>query len=97
MDGFVISGKAFVVCEELRALAERNKGLTVAEMLNKRKPKMTESYIGNYVAYSEFGKTKITTKANYEAVIRNANIIVTFDGTIQEAVEYIKQNLGVQQ
>ena len=36
MDGFVISGKAFVVCEELRALAERNKGLTVVEMLKQQ-------------------------------------------------------------
>lgn len=58
---------------------------------------MNKQYIGNYVVYQEFGKTKITTKANYEAVIRNANIIVTFDGTVDEAVEYIKQNLGVQQ
>lgn len=52
---------------------------------------MIEYYVGNYVAYKEFGKTKITTKANYEAIIRNANIVVTFDGTIHEAVEYLKQ------
>ena len=55
---------------------------------------MIECYIGNYVAYSEFGKTKITNKTNYEAVIRNERQVITFDGTIHEAVEYIKQNLG---
>lgn len=52
---------------------------------------LIECYVGNYVAYKEFGKTKITHKANYEAVIRNENVVITFDGTIQEAVEYIKQ------
>ena len=56
---------------------------------------MIECYVGNYVAYQEFGKTKITTKENYEAVIRNAHKVLTFDGTIHEAVEYIKQNLEV--
>ena len=55
---------------------------------------MNEQYVGNYVVFEEFGKTKITTTANYKAVIRNANIIVTFDGTIDEAVEYIKKNVG---
>ena len=58
---------------------------------------MNEQYVGNYAVYSEFGKTKITSKANYEAVIRNANLIVTFDGTVDEAVEFLKQSLGVQQ
>ena len=56
---------------------------------------MIECYVGNYVAYKEFGKTKITTKENYEAVIRNASKVRTFDGTIHEAVEYIKQNMEV--
>ena len=55
---------------------------------------MIECYVGDYVAFKEFGKTKITTKENYEAVIRNASKVMTFDGTIHEAVEYIKQNLG---
>lgn len=55
---------------------------------------MIECYVGNYVAYSEFGKTKITSKTNYEAVIRNASQVVTFDGTIHEAVEYIKKCVG---
>lgn len=58
---------------------------------------MIECYVGNYVAYKEFGKTKITSKNNYEAVIRNDLKVVTFDGTIHEAVEYIKQNFGGQQ
>ena len=37
MDGFVIAGKAFAVYEELRVLAERNKGITVAELLKKQR------------------------------------------------------------
>ena len=37
MDGFVMSGKAFAVCEDLRILAERNKGITVAELLKKQR------------------------------------------------------------
>ncbi len=57
---------------------------------------MIECYVGNYVAYKEFGKTKITIKSNYEAVYRNPNIVVTFDGTIHEAVEYLKQTIGGQ-
>lgn len=56
---------------------------------------MIECYVGNYVAFKEFGKTKITSKENYEAFIRNENKVVTFYGTIQEAVEYIKQYFGV--
>lgn len=55
---------------------------------------MIESYVGNYVAFKEFGTTKITSKENYEAVIRNASKVMTFDGTIHEAVEYIKQYFG---
>ncbi len=58
---------------------------------------MIECYVGDYVAYTEFGKTKITSVANYEAVIRNDRQVVTFDGTIHEAVAYIKQNFGGQQ
>jgi hypothetical protein len=54
---------------------------------------MIECYVGNFVAFKEFGKTKITTKENYEAVIRDANKVITFHGTIHEAVEYIKQIL----
>ena len=37
MDGFVMSGKAFAVCEDLRILAERNKGITVAEFLKQQR------------------------------------------------------------
>ncbi len=55
---------------------------------------MIECYVGNYVVYKEFGKTKITKKKNYKAVIRNDRRVMTFDGTIHEAVRYIKQNLG---
>ena len=55
---------------------------------------MNEHYVGNYVVFEEFGKTKITGKENYEAVYCNAHGVIVFDGTIHEAVEYIKQNLG---
>ena len=54
---------------------------------------MTECYIGNYVVFEEFGKTKITSKENYEAVIRNASKALYFNATIQEAVEYVKKYL----
>ena len=37
MDGFIIAGKAFAVCEDLRMLAERNKGKTVAELLKEQR------------------------------------------------------------
>ena len=44
MDGFVMSGKAFTVCEDLRILAERNKGITVAELLTQqRRERMCEA------------------------------------------------------
>lgn len=55
---------------------------------------MIECYVGNFVAFKEFGKTKITSKANYEAVVRNASKVMEFNGTIHEAVRYIKQNFG---
>ena len=37
MDGFIIAGKAFTVCEDLRQIAERNKGKTVAEVIAERR------------------------------------------------------------
>ena len=52
---------------------------------------MTEYYVGNFVIFEEFGKTKITSKENYEAVIRNASKVLPFNGTIEEAVEYVKK------
>lgn len=55
---------------------------------------MYEYYVGDMVAYVEFGKTKITTKANYDAYVRDERQAITFDGTLSDAVEYVKQNLG---
>lgn len=55
---------------------------------------LIECYVENYVAFKEFGKTKITTKANYEAVVCNASKVMPFNGTIHDAVEYIKQYFG---
>ena len=52
---------------------------------------MTECYVGNFVVFEEFGKTKITRKENYEAVIRDASKVLYFNGTIEEAVEYVKK------
>jgi hypothetical protein len=37
MNGFIVAGKAFCVIEDLRQEAERHKGKTVAEFLQKRK------------------------------------------------------------
>lgn len=42
MDGFRIEGKAFCVCEELKQLAEQNKGKTVADLLRERRLKRLE-------------------------------------------------------
>lgn len=52
---------------------------------------MAEHYVGDYVVYEEFGRTKITTKENYEAFIRDASMVILFNGTVDEAVEYIKK------
>lgn len=52
---------------------------------------MTDCYVGDYVVYEEFGRTKITTKENYEAFIRDASRVMPFEGTTDEAVAYIKK------
>ena len=36
MEGFMASGKAFCVVEDLKRFAEEHKGITVAEFLKKR-------------------------------------------------------------
>jgi hypothetical protein len=54
---------------------------------------MNAIYVGNFVAFEEFG-TKITDKDNYESHIRNASKVMNFNGTLDEAVEYIKQYFG---
>ena len=41
MEGFRVEGKAYCVCEELRAFAERHKGMKVAEFLKLRRLKKT--------------------------------------------------------
>ena len=51
-------------------------------------------YVGNYVIFTEFNTTKITSKDNYVALYRNASKVMTFDGTIDQAVEYVKKYLG---
>jgi hypothetical protein len=43
MDGFVIAGKAFCVGEEVRQIAEQNKGKTVGEYLRMRKIEQNEA------------------------------------------------------
>ena len=42
MEGFMASGKAFCVVEDLKRFAEKHKGITVAEFLRKRKEEKIE-------------------------------------------------------
>ena len=42
MEGFMASGKAFCVVEDLKRFAEEHKGITVAEFLRKRKEEKIE-------------------------------------------------------
>jgi hypothetical protein len=44
-----------------------------------------------YVCFEEFGQTKITKQENYDAYIRNERQVVRFDGTIEEAAEYVEK------
>lgn len=37
MAGFFVAGKAFCVCEDLKQLAEENKGKTVADLMRERR------------------------------------------------------------
>ena len=43
MDGFVIAGKAFCVCEDLRMFAEKHKGKTLNEVLRERRLEEVEA------------------------------------------------------
>lgn len=47
--------------------------------------------VGDYVCFNYFGKIKITTAENYAREIRNTKECMDFDGTMYEAVEYVKQ------
>lgn len=62
--------------------------------INEGEQNIDECYVGKYVVFKEFGKTKITRKENYEAFIRNENKVIAFNGTTYEAVEYIKKYYG---
>ena len=48
-------------------------------------------YTKGYVCFEELGQTKITTTENYEAYIRNERKVINFDGTIEEAAEYVEK------
>lgn len=52
MDGIRIAGKAFAVFEDLRQIAERNKGKTVAEVLSEIRKDRLEKAIAE-----QFGMT----------------------------------------
>lgn len=52
---------------------------------------MNVHYINHYVVFQEFGITKITNKTNYNAQIRNASQVLRFDGTVDEAIRYVKK------
>jgi AraC-like DNA-binding protein len=43
MDGFIITGKAFCVVEDLRQFAEQHKGKTLNEVLRKRRLEEAEA------------------------------------------------------
>ena len=47
MQGFRIEGKAYCVCDELRAFAEKHKGITVGEFLKILKAKRLRDTINN--------------------------------------------------
>jgi hypothetical protein len=49
-------------------------------------------YTKGYVCFEELGHTKITTTENYEAYIRNERQVVNFDGTVEEAAEYVEKH-----
>lgn len=65
----------------------------LVEVLNYKREGATQMkiYSKGYVCFEEFGHTKITSKENYEALIRNERQVVNFDGTIEEAVEYVEK------
>jgi hypothetical protein len=42
MEGFMMAGKAFCVCEDLKQFAEQHKGKTVSEFLKQRKAERLE-------------------------------------------------------
>lgn len=48
-------------------------------------------YVNGYACFEEFGQTKITSIENYEARIRNEREVVKFDGSVEEAAEYVKK------
>lgn len=49
MEGFIIAGKAFCVCEDLRQLAEHHKGMTVDGVLKQRKQEEIKKTIDNQI------------------------------------------------
>ena len=52
MNGLAIAGKAFVVCEDIRQVAEQNKGKTVAEYLKEQREARLERAVAR-----QFGMT----------------------------------------
>ena len=55
MDGFIIAGKAFTVCEDLRQIAEQNKGKTVAEVIADRRKERLKRVIDKQLCEIEKG------------------------------------------
>ncbi len=52
MDGFKIVGRAFAVCEDLRIIAEQNKGKTVAQYMYEQRKERLERAVA-----AQFGMT----------------------------------------
>ena len=51
-------------------------------------------YTKGYVCFDEFGQTKITSTENYEAFIRDEREVVKFDGTVEQAAEYVEKHFN---
>ena len=52
--------------------------------------KTTVIYIENFVAFEDAFGVKITSKDNFEKCIMNAGKVMSFNGSLNDAVEYIK-------
>lgn len=75
MEGFMASGKAFCVVEDLKRFAEEHKGITVAEFLRKRREAQLEVVeAGQFgIDVEEFGKI---IKKNLKNTIKTFDIYI---------------------
>lgn len=50
--------------------------------------------MNKYIAFDNFGKILITTEDNYNSLVLDLNKCCTFNGTLNEANEYIAKYLN---